>query len=52
MFKCPFCNSEMIWGNDHSYNDVYGEGEGIITIYSCSNCNCIAEFTLREDEEE
>ncbi len=50
--KCPFCNNEMIWGSDYKYDDVYGEGEGIISQYSCSNCNCMAEFILKDDEEE
>ena len=34
---CWHCGSELIWGGDHDYEDGdgYGEGEGIVSNFSC-----------------
>ena len=54
--KCWFCNKEMIWGGDHSFEDYDMEDEGIIANLSCSNgeCDTYAEFynTIKRKEEE
>ena len=42
--KCWHCNSEMIWGNDFDYGDYGIDEEGIVSEFSCSNCNCTATF--------
>lgn len=54
MCRCYFCNSLMIWGADYNYDEVCGEGEGIVAMLSCSNSDCgaNAEFSLRTDKEE
>ena len=36
--RCPICHNEMIWGNDFSFEDYGMEGGGIVSEYSCSNC--------------
>tara|TARA_R100001530_G_scaffold84728_3_gene59038 strand:- start:193 stop:378 length:186 start_codon:yes stop_codon:yes gene_type:complete len=36
--NCWHCNSELIWGGDHDYEDYGFEGEGIVTNLSCTNC--------------
>lgn len=43
--KCWFCNSELYWLNDFSYED-YGidDREGIIAVLQCSNEDCNANF--------
>ena len=48
---CPYCGNNMVWQSDFNYDDVFGEGEGIVSYYQCSNCGCDAEFSLRTDKE-
>ena len=36
----------MIWGNDFDYEDYGLDGEGIVSNFSCSNCDAHAEFYL------
>ena len=38
--KCWHCEEELIWGNDHSYDDYGIEGEGIVTNLNCPNSDC------------
>ena len=40
--NCWHCNKELIWGGDHDYEDYGMEGEGIVSNFSCSNCDCYA----------
>ena len=49
---CYFCGAELIWQNDWNFEEVYGDGEGIVSYYYCFNCGCDAEFSLRTDKEE
>ena len=50
---CPFCGHVMVWQSDFNYDEFYyTEGEGIVSVYSCGNCDCDAEFSLRTDKEE
>ena len=44
MVKCYACESEMIWGNDFSFEDYGHEGEGIVSCFSCPECDTYAEF--------
>jgi len=47
MFYCPCCGKQQaVWQNDYDLEDYGIEGEGIVHIYSCSNCN--AEITAVE----
>jgi len=36
--KCWHCQSDVIWGGDHSFEEYDLEGEGIVTNMSCSKC--------------
>ena len=49
---CPYCGCNMIWQSDFNYDEVFGEGAGIVSYYHCGSCSCDAEFSLRNDEEE
>mgnify|MGYP003110858497 FL=1 len=44
--KCWHCGHNMIWGNDFDYEDYGLEGKGIISSFSCSNCEATAEVHL------
>ena len=50
--NCWFCGTPMIWQSDFNYDEVYGEGEGVVSFLMCPNCKAMAEFSLRNDEEE
>lgn len=42
--NCWGCGTQMIWGGDHSFDDVGMEGEGIASNFSCPNCSAHADF--------
>lgn len=44
MFRCPACNSEMIWNSDFDFQDVGRDGDGVESVHVCSNQNCESEF--------
>ena len=54
MVHCAFCLSKMVWQSDFNYDEIYDDGEGIVTFYKCSDekCGADAQFTLHELEEE
>ena len=37
---CWHCNTELIWGGDHDYEDYGFEGEGIVSNLHCPECEC------------
>ena len=41
----------MHWYADFNYDEVYDEGEGIVTYLTCDVCGAEAEFSYREDDE-
>ena len=44
--KCWHCRADMIWGADFDYEDYGYSGEGIVSSFSCSNCEATAEVCL------
>lgn len=42
--NCWNCGTQMIWGGDHSFEDVGLDGEGIASNFSCPNCSAYADF--------
>ena len=48
--KCWFCNSEMIWGCDFSFEDYGLEGDGIVATLTCSECEAYAEFYTKPED--
>tara|TARA_Y100000310_G_scaffold308713_1_gene352121 strand:+ start:417 stop:620 length:204 start_codon:yes stop_codon:yes gene_type:complete len=44
--NCWHCNTDLIWGGDHDYEDYSYEGEGIVTNLSCPNEDCGVELVL------
>ena len=51
---CWYCGGKLVWQNDYSYEDVYGEGEGegIVTYLICSECGARVTYEHKEGEEE
>jgi len=52
MNNCWYCGGKLIWQSDFNYDEVYGEGEGIVSYLNCSECNAMVEYSKREDEDE
>ena len=50
---CWYCGGQLVWDSDFNYDEVYGEGKGIVTYLHCSNekCGATVEYSLREDDE-
>lgn len=49
---CPLCKGQLYWSNDFSFDDYGMNGEGLVSVWSCSGCGATAEFYLEEEEEE
>lgn len=47
--NCWHCQTELIWGGDHSYEDYGLEGEGIVSNFTCPKCEAYVEFYKGED---
>ena len=43
--KC-ICNTELICGGAHDYEDYGEEGDGIVTNYTCINKKCEVDTVL------
>ena len=48
---CWYCGGELIWQSDFNYDDVHGEGEGIVSQLKCSGCHAEVQYSKREDED-
>lgn len=49
--KCWYCGGELCWNSDFNYDEVYGEGEGIVTFLTCTNCGAEVQYSLKNEEE-
>ena len=49
--KCYFCNGEMSWEKDFNYDEVHGEGEGVVSCWICTTCGAEAEFSRKENND-
>ena len=49
--NCWHCQTELIWGGDHSYEDFGMEGEGIVSNFTCPKCKAYVEFYKGENDE-
>ena len=47
---CYFCGVELIWQNDWNFEEVYGDGGGIVSCWLCPKCGGEAQFSLQEEE--
>jgi len=43
---CWNCETQLIWGGDHSFEDENLCGEGIVSNFSCPNCPATVMFYL------
>lgn len=52
--NCYRCQAKLIWNSDFDYEDYGLDGEGIVSVLSCTNdkCNTEIEVYTRLNEEE
>jgi hypothetical protein len=49
--NCWHCNTELIWGGDHDFEDYGSEGEGIVSNLSCPECKAfVLVYTGTDDD--
>ena len=48
--NCWHCNTELIWGGDHDFEDYGMEEEGIVTNLSCPECHALVFVYLTTTE--
>lgn len=47
--KCWWCGADLIWDNDFTGDDVFGDGtDRLVTFLHCSNPKCQAEVQFVE----
>ena len=49
---CWWCGGRLIWQSDFDKKDVVGEGEGMVTFLTCSDCNAEVQYTTGVEEDE
>ena len=49
--NCWHCQTELIWGGDHDFEDCCMEGEGFVSNLHCPNCEASVEVYLPLDKE-
>jgi len=42
----------MVWQSDYSFDELGYEDDGVVAMLSCNSCNAMAEFSLKEENEE
>lgn len=53
MYECFHCGCKsVIWDNDFSFEDFCYEGDGIVHVCHCTNCNAEIEYRISLDEED
>lgn len=52
MPTCPVCGGRLIWQSDFTFEDCGYEGDGIVTFYTCINCDANVEVQCGTDSVE
>ena len=49
---CWYCGGKLFLGSDFNYDEVFGEGEGIVSYLTCSGCGAEVQYSLLDEEED
>lgn len=52
MHKCKYCDIELIWQQDFSFEDVGMDGEGIASFQLCPKCDKLFMVLTDFDKDE
>lgn len=44
MYQCIICKGQLIWQNDFDFEDYGVDGEGVVSVFQCSNMDCQTEI--------
>lgn len=50
--RCWYCGGQLIWQSDFNYDEVFGDGEGVVTYLMCTECGAEVQYAVRTDEED
>ena len=46
-YICYWCGSDkVIWQNDFTFDECGYEGQGLVRVYTCPNCNADIEYMI------
>lgn len=45
---CWLCGGKLIWQSDFNYDEIHGEGEGIVAFLLCSGCGADVRYSLKD----
>ena len=48
---CWYCGGRLRWDSDFSYDEIFGEGDGVVSFLTCINCGAEVQYSLRESDE-
>ena len=51
LMRCWYCGGQLRWDSDFSYDEIFGEGDGIVSFLTCMNCGAEVQYSLREEED-
>ena len=50
--KCWYCGGKLRWNADFNYDEIHGEGEGIVSFLTCADCGAEVQYSLEDTKEE
>ena len=48
---CWYCGGRLRWNSDFGYDEIFGEGDGIVSFLTCMDCGAEVQYSLRESDE-
>ena len=48
--ECWYCGGKLCWDSDYPYDEVHGDGEGIVTMLHCNSCGATVQYSLKDEE--
>lgn len=48
---CWYCGGKLCWDSDFNWDEVHGEGHGIVTYLHCTSCGAIVTYEFKEEDD-
>lgn len=47
MYTCYHCGADtVVWDSDFTFEDYNYEGDGLVCVYHCNNCDAYIEYKI------